>query len=314
MPASSDESEAKPATASAVVVGTGALGAVIGASLAARATQPLYIGRRGPVAFSATIRRGGGGHPESSNLLCVKAPHAGELRGAKIAFFAVKAMDLDAAFACLKYLAPGTVVVPACNGAVWDIVAKTALVKQEFIWRVGFATVGASLTGANEYAVRSERGEVIFGPLNEGDTITAAEKALLAARTPIPSFAWHDQAARLAVQKWLFNVVINSLTAARRLAANGDLLADMPSVIAAYHEAYALAGELFPAALGDETTVFKALIALIESTAANENSMARDVRLGRRTEHPFLGGVVRRAKDPRRYPVLLGLDAVLAAT
>ena len=55
--------------------------------------------------------------------------------------------------------------------------------------------------------------------------------------------------------------------------------------------------------------LYAAMLQLIEATASNENSMARDVRLGRPTESSFLAGL---AQDQRAYPLLTSLHAEIS--
>ena len=142
-----------------------------------------------------------------------------------------------------------------------------------------------------------------FGPLDKGDEPTSAEQALLAAP---PFFVWHANIEKLARRKWIYNAVINTLTAARGLARNGDLMHDLPTLTSVFNEACDLATAMWGPLPLDRREMFRGLEQLIERTADNENSMARDKRLGRKTESDFLAGL---ATDAKRYPLLVELHA-----
>ena len=102
--------------------------------------------------------------------------------------------------------------------------------------------------------------------------------------------------------------MINTLAAARRLPCNGDILADLPMLTAVFTEAWELGKTLWGSWPMKKDETYQALLRLIDATAKNENSMARDVRLGRRTESDYLAGL---AKDTRCFPLLTSLHRQL---
>jgi ketopantoate reductase len=107
--------------------------------------------------------------------------------------------------------------------------------------------------------------------------------------------------------------VLNTLSGANRLPSNGDaakLFAQDLERLA--QEVFALSRELWPDWQPSWTVLWTKLEQLIRSTATNENSMARDVRLGRKTEAEVLSGLVLQAKQPRSYPLLLDLHQRLS--
>ena len=282
----------------AVVIGTGAVAAFLGVALEERGFLPAFFGRRGPTAFTARVTRAGG----DTQLVCCRAPSPDEVAAAQIAFVAVKAFDLEAALAWTTALAPGTAVIPVVNGLVEDIVRAAAHAAPQLPFRLGFSTVGVSaLDELGCYAVRAKSGEIAFGALDGAAPPNAAERKLLDGQGV---FAWHAQILAAAHRKWLYNVVINTLCAARALKSNGDLLGDIPMLAAVFNEAWTLGGERFGGFGVEKAEAYKAMERLIDATAANENSMARDKRLGRRTETPFLAGL---AQDAKRFPLLMEL-------
>lgn len=288
----------------ALVIGTGAVAAFLGAALEERGLLPAFVGRSGAQAFTARLTYPGG----AERLICCRQAKAAEWQGAAVAFLAVKAFDLEQALSWVAPLAAGTPVIPVANGDVEGLVRAARLSWPHLAWRLGFSTYGVSaLDAPQSYAVRSRTGEVAFGPVDEEVVPSAVERQLL---DKPGVFSWSGAGIlRQAHRKWLFNVVINTLCAARGYRRNGDLLVDIPMLSAVFNEAWALGEQRFGAWGMEKGEVFKAMEGLIVATAENENSMARDKRLGRRTETGFLAGL---ARDPVRYPLLTELAAKTA--
>ena len=283
----------------ALVIGAGAVGLAVAAALDRRGWGVGCIGRRGPRAVRTTFDDGA---PRPLDL-----PGAEEPARYQVAFVAVKAFDLETALGWTRGLSPGTVVVPLSNGAVEDLVRQAAARAPQLVWRLGYCTFGVSEVSDGHFALRSKTGELAFGPLDDRHPEpTVAERELIDSGAP---FAWHANVLRLVRRKWLYNVTINTLAAARSLPANGALLADLPTLAAVFAEAHRLSEELWGPWTVSRDELYKGLLQLVERTADNENSMARDRRLGRRTESAFLAGL---ARDPANYPLLTRLHAQVA--
>ncbi len=283
-----------------LVIGNGAIGACLAVELEQLGLTPRFIGRAGPVRFQATF------DGPRAQRLDFPAPTAHDVETAALAMLAVRAFDLEAALAFTSRLGAGIPVVPLSNGATWDIVRRAAKVRPDLRWRLGFCTVGVSVVGETHYALRSRTGEVSFGPLDAGDQPLAIEHRLVESKG---LFRWHPGIAQLARRKWLYNTVINSLTAARRMPKNGELLGDLSTLSSVFAEAMRLAQDLWGPLPQGRDELFRGLCDLIEKTAENENSMARDVRLRRRTESDFLAGL---ARDEKTFPLLAGLHRTIS--
>lgn len=104
--------------------------------------------------------------------------------------------------------------------------------------------------------------------------------------------------------------MINTLCVVGRLPRNGALLKDLPTLTRTFDEAYALGESLWGPWAEDRKTLEQGVLSLIRNRSAHENSMARDVRLGRKTESLFLAGL---ATDPKRFPLLTALHARVEA-
>lgn len=281
----------------AAIIGNGAIGTLLAAALEERGFQTSFVGRQGPLPWTARLILPSG----EERLVCAKVADTAALRACELAFVAVKAFDLAAGLRQARALAPEAVLIPVANGFVEEEVRAAGGT------RLGFVTFGVSALEPGRYALRAKEGEIAFGPL-DGGAKSAAEAALTAHPGAVARFCWHESIIKLARRKWLFNVVINSLAATRRLPRNGDLLGDIPMLAAVFEEAWRLGAErLGPWAFAKDEA-FQALEALLVATQDNENSMARDVRLGRPTESAYLAGL---ARDPARFPLLCGLHARL---
>jgi 2-dehydropantoate 2-reductase len=278
----------------ALVIGPGAIGVAVADALARQGVAVGFLGRGGPEQVAARL-----------DGEALAFPPANPAR-AELAFVAVKAFDLASALNWTAELPPGAAVVPLSNGAVAGLVQDAATRRRDLRWRLGFATIGITETAAGIFERRSRTGEVAFGPLPGAAGPTPLEERLAAAGTP---FKWHPGILWMHRRKWLYNTVINTLAAARRLPSNGALLALLPELLAVFDEAHRLGAALWGPWPLPRADLYQGMIALIEATADNENSMARDRRLGRRTESAYLAGL---AADQARYPQLAALHRALA--
>ena len=276
----------------AVIIGNGAIGTALYHRLLGLGLTVGFVTRQGPVAWDAHFA----GTPAIA-APCIEPSSARVV----LAVVAVKAFDLESALAWTMQLPPGAVVWPLSNGAVTQIVLAAAGRRPDLQWRLGYCTFGVTALGASSYQAGSAGGELGIGPLHGADGPSPLEQGWIARE---PLFRWHPRVIWMHRRKWLFNTVINTLAAARRLPTNGLLLGDLPMLAAVFNEALALGQQLWGPWPLPREELYAALLQLTSATAGNENSMARDVRLARRTESLFLAGL---ANDQRAYPLLTSL-------
>ena len=107
-------------------------------------------------------------------------------------------------------------------------------------------------------------------------------------------------------------MVINTLGGAYRLSCNRQVKDHKEEAHVLLNEAWELSKKLF--ATDDSNLSVESMQAklwqLVEATAGNENSMAKDVRLGRKTESDFLAGV---AMDKPGCPTMKRLHQAIKA-
>ena len=113
--------------------------------------------------------------------------------------------------------------------------------------------------------------------------------------------------------KWILNVVINSLCGAYKLKSNSELTLHASEVSDVLSETLKLSQLLWPK-LNCRIEFQSALTRIwdvVKHTGMNENSMARDIRLGRKTESDFLAGV---AQNFDGFPLLQALHLKIMTT
>lgn len=276
------------------VVGPGAVGLFIAQRLIRLGVSVGFVGPEGPRAVHQTFRACDG--PID---LRVPAPTSTQLGSTDLAFVVVKAFQLAEALQATRQLKPGTAVIVLVNGAIHEVVEREKKRSPHLLWRLGSCTFGVSRTEGGIYEQRSQTGEILLGPFSSEEAPTRAEEFIVQKDPKV--FAWRPEMMQLYRRKWLFNTVINTLCAVHRLPRNGELLKDLPMVDAVFDEAYRLGMALWGVWSFGRESLYLGVLDLIRATADNENSMARDVRLGRRTESEFLAGL---AKDSTLYPLL----------
>jgi ketopantoate reductase len=283
-----------------LVVGAGAIGTCIAARMQHLGYDSILLGRNGgnnfPVSFSGW---------SNQYWLKTKKLDADEISRVSLAFFATKAFDLEGSIRrIVKYLPLECPIIPVSNGYTEPTLRALGKEYRDRAWRTGFCSVGVSQISDASYEIRSQRGGVVFGPLHLNSEvkfeISGVEKELLN-RDHGEFFFWADPISSSQHLKWLYNTVINTVCAAYSLSNNGQTLEKIPLMREMTKEAYRLGNELWGNWGISEEKVFDDLIALVTSSASNENSMARDIRMHKRTETDWLAGV---ARGKSSYPLL----------
>lgn len=284
-----------------LIVGAGAIGAGIAARLQLLGYHPIMMGRKGPI--DLPVRFSGW---NTQFLFETKKLDEIELSGVALAIFATKAFDLEGAIRRIaKYLPSQCAVVPVSNGYTEPQIKNVSKEIPGKLWRNGFCSFAVSQTSDASYELRSKKGGVVFGPLSPKGSeaspgLSSLEQDLLK-RDGGEFFTWVDPVAPAQHLKWFYNTVINTVCACYKLSSNGQALDKIPLMRDLSSEAYRLGAEIWGPWATTEEKIFENLIALITSSAANENSMAKDVRLQKRTESEWLAGL---ANGRPSYPLL----------
>ncbi len=282
------------------IVGTGSMASAVGWSLAKLGFEFYFIGRSGPIERTYSFNADG-----QASQIKTEVPK--DLTKTSLVFYCVKSYDLAAAFQHLELFSQNVIAVSLANGAVNHLIESGQKTFKQHIFRPGFSTVAVNQQKQDEFTLRASKGEIQFGPLKPEDQESAFEKTIISAGAP---FIWNPRILLYQRRKWLFNTVINTLTAAKKLPCNGDLLVDMPLLAAVFDEAHHLGEELWGEWRFARNDLFAAMLKLIEDTSSNENSMAADVRSGRRTESLYLAGLAA-DKEKGKYPLLRSLHSQL---
>lgn len=283
------------------IIGSGAIGSVLALSMA-NSFQVYFVGRDGPIAHHVEAQVGMG---KVESHFFLKATLA-ELKECHLVLVAVKAYDLEEALdKNLSLVSDKAVVVFLSNGFIEPIINKFVQSQEQKTFRMGYCNFGVSLHD-KIYTLHSKgQGRLFWGPTQNKDQTHNIEKSpaeeLL---EKIELSEWVADIQESSHRKWLFNTVLNGFTAAHRLATNGEALNHLPGLEGLFNEAWELGGILFGGFSGEKNEIWLGFLSLIQDTATNENSMARDVRLGRKTESDFLAGIVKIRQIEADFPGL----------
>jgi 2-dehydropantoate 2-reductase len=283
-----------PSFEDVVVVGPGAAGLVLAGSLAAAGRRVRLLARN-----AARAERLRGLSVDGRPLRVDAVLHgASAARACGLAAICVKSYDTAAAIrAARPFVGPETAVLSLQNG-----LAHVALLRRAFGSRVVFAAAyfGARLDGAAAGRLGGDRIDLGASGRNQ----PLAERLSAELRRA----GWKSRVAPEGPLLWtklLLNASINPLGALAD-CANGELL-ERPALKDLLQRAAREAAALCPVKpLGPKTD--RAAVRLCKATAANLNSMARDVRGGRPTEaDSILLPLLRQARHPAdEAPVLFG--------
>lgn len=285
------------------IIGTGSLAIGIAYLLRRAGYAPRLIGREGPLEIAGFKLKG------FDETLPIHFPQASaaEIQSAQICFVAVKAYQLKLALVQhLPRFKDGAAIIPVGNGAIDRELIEVAAEFPKLLIRLGITTLAVSDEGKGKLAMRNATPQTLWGRLKSQDVAIQTDETELT-ESGSGYFKWNDSISLAYRKKWLFNTVLNSLCGVFTLPKNGEALKHSKAMMRAFAEAYSLAEEHWgewPEAYAAEG-LFSELLALVETTYENENSMARDRRLGRPTETAYLAGVSRAYEG---YPFLKELD------
>lgn len=206
--------------------------------------------------------------------------------------FCVKAFDLEQALIeHANQWRAETPFVILCNGYIWPIVEKLSSYLGSRPIRIGMTTIGSTIHPDGHIQIFSQNTITAWG--NWGNSRSPARSNELETLHSFPNSSWHEDIRPLIRQKWILNVVINTLGGAYKLLSNSHVKMHREESESLLQEAWELSGILFKESADGLSLEYmrKRLWDLVEATGGNENSMAKDVRLGRKTESDFLAGI-----------------------
>lgn len=239
-----------------------------------------------------------------------------EQNGPAAVLFTVKAFDLENAL--LEQSDQWTESLPfitLCNGYIWPVIENIYPRLGRRPIRVGMTTIGSTIQDDGTLLIFANHTSTAWGhwPDSHVPSITPDHRELELLRH-FPDGQWHDDIRPMIRRKWIYNVVINSVAAALQLKKNGLLLNNRAKVETAAIEAIELSDKLWPNLTFetlDKSKILEQIWQVIHATAGNQNSMVRDVLLGRRTESDYLAGL---AMDYDGFPTLKRLHGLIVAS
>ena len=275
------------------IIGPGAVGCTLGYYLNQANFSVFFFDRRGTIDLEYSI------DGVSSSLFFPKAKSSVDFF-----FMAVKSHQVQVAIETHSWLkeTPGAII---SNGLL-DEVLKGTMPITDGLWSLGTTTIGVSSVGSGIWKIFNNGGYVIWGGRETAKPIDH----LISDATKDFGFSWSQLSDVKRREKWLFNTVINSLCGVSRHSRNGLLLDDLDSLKLMFDESFLLGQDLFGPWESSRDGLWDSMIALIKSTADNENSMVCDIRLGRETENQYLAGLVVNSQSD--YPILRKVNTKLS--
>lgn len=280
------------------IIGAGAIGTYT-ASLLMKALVPhkllsrpsTHIDQKNDIQFPNDI------------LSCNKTPVSSVTEDADFVFLATKAYDLIQAYESISHLIKrDTVIVILANGYYLKELEPTIKKSNSKNWRLGICTTGVKLSSDHLYMTQ-DSGQIIWGPYNRETKEFTENELNLCAR--VNKFKLNLEIRSSLAKKFLFNCTINTICGALKLSKNLDLLDHIPLVKLVYDESLKLTNQVYGSPTFDAEATYSEMIQLIKNTGENENSMAADIRLKKKTEIGYLSGL---ANPAELYPQLTFLN------
>jgi 2-dehydropantoate 2-reductase len=278
-----------------VIVGPGALGSLIGATLARRGHDVTLLGRRSP--HLQTLRKQGlrlEAPDGTTNRMPIAATDdPAVVSQAETVIVLVKAGDTVPAMATIRpYVRPDQVILTLQNGIGNAAKIRSVLGAGPRIL-VGVTSQAATRSGPG--AVRhAGEGPTLIGVLDKRDSSAAAELAELFAQSGLPSAFVPDIEHRIW-RKLAINAAINGLTALGGFE-NGMIASDTSLLDAAD----VIAEEVASVARGrgiELGGMRRAILDTAVATASNRSSMLQDLEARRPTEVDAIHGAVLAAAE-----------------
>lgn len=215
-----------------------------------------------------------------------------------VVFFTVKAFDLRNAL--LEQADKWPIHLPfitMCNGYIWPIILDTQNQLGGRAIRVGMTTIGSTIMPSGDVRIFADGTTTAWGNWpSPGKRLIPAKPEELKCLESFPNGTWNDDIRPMVRRKWILNVAINSVAAVHGLERNGLLIKHKQEVEDVLAEAVELSEKLWnglPQGEKEKEKLSEQLWLVVEKTANNQNSMVRDVLMGRRTESEFLAGMAR---------------------
>ena len=268
------------------IIGCGAIGNVLAARLIGAGCHVAIYNRHGLVTRPIKVQDCGRIYDLKGSLF--------SLKDADIIFIAVKSYSLEScALQWLGEISINTPVIPLCNGYLEETIGKIKTIYPEHTFRSGIVLFGSRYDEASKVWIGTE-GQTIWG----GVEATIAEEFLAS----IDQFSWTNRIQQSIQEKWVINMVINTITAAYSLNKNKMILDHRSEVDMLLSESIALGKSLWIEWLHSPEALKEKVLSVAVSTGENFNSMAADLAYGRTLEIDYLCGLA-----DERYPRLYSL-------
>lgn len=273
------------------IIGTGAVAQTLGFFL--RDHSLYFFARKGPKKLSYKVTENGSVHNITAQLHTNKTP-------LDICFVCTKAFDVEAAVKQHNKVVGASTYVVLSNGWLGPLLDNLSSVFPVSRFLQGVCYLGSTQKNAAVTDILSKE-SVIYLPNDK--QISPLQNNYLQCT---------DRFSIYRDQKFFYNLVLNSMTAAYRYPYNGMVLKNQEMFVEIAKESYALLQEL----TGERSLAFKnfsqaqqSLKDFTQQVYWNQNSMYVDIEHRRMTETGFLAG---RIVGLCGYPLLKELHSYLA--
>ena len=272
-----------------VIVGPGALGSVLGATLADSGHEVVLLGRPSPhldALRDSGLRLTAGSRVQRWHIRATDDPMVAA--GADVIIVLVKAGDTVAAMnAIAPHIGPGQTVVTLQNGLGNAALIRGVLGRPARVLP-GTTSQAATRVGPGE-VVHAGEGPTLIGFMDQKDAPAASEFAHVLCAAGWPTEATPD-IKRAIWHKVAVNAAINGLTALGGFP-NGVIASDPDLLDSAVRIAEEVAS--VARAKGIELGgLRRAIVDTATATADNRSSMLQDIEAGRRTEVEAIHGAI----------------------
>lgn len=286
-----------------LVLGHGEVGVTIACRLQSRGFPSVFLGRK-IVDDSDSARLQAWGRTITIKIHALSRVN---LSSVIATFVALPAYDLTGALdRYMAYIPKSIPMIIMVNGYAEDQVAAASQKYPDRVWRLGYHAFDTLHISESIYSLPlATRGIFIgpFVPTERNRVSTSAAEQNLLEKDP-QFFKYSDLVLYETRRRWLYELVINSISAADDLPTIGALLNDSAKLKTVAEEGYGLGFELFGHWDRHFDKLFQDLISYISCKATIESQMHRQLRLGERTENAFYAKL---AIEKRGYKTLMQL-------
>ncbi len=279
-----------------LVLGNTAEGAILASYFKNKGFSPLLLGRKRDQKPFTRLEAWG-----RSDSIEVQALPQIEIFHARAAIVTVQSFDMIGIIARhIHYLPAQIPILCLTHGGMERALIQFAAGYPQFSWRIGTCEHDLQELIPGFFQSATSNFRVLWGPLLPDQPQTQIESEW---ETHDPTFFfWNPQIVRDQRIRWLYELIIGSLTAAWQIKTCGELLNRMDLLAGVFAEGYQLGKEWWPEWGYSEDKLYEGLISQISKRANLPSPMYVQTSKKQKTENQVFAGVA-----STKYPLLYEL-------